>query len=299
MTSTKFNIYQHVTDQIIACLAAGTAPWQKPWSGSSSTFMPLRATGEAYRGINIVMLWLAAAERNYTSPVWMTYPQSQKLGGQVRKGEKSTTVIKYGTFDDQDAGETASDEGKKRAYVKAYRVFNLDQIDGLPDDYHQRPEIKDHGTQADPVLEAWFRSMGVQIDTTDNPTAYYHPATDRIHMPPVQTFETAHGYFATLAHEMSHATMDKKRCNRVYTDGSAEARYAKEELCGEISSAMVCARLGVQPSFGQNAAYLNHWIGVLKEDNRVIFKAAADAQLAADWMFNKAGEPLLDRPITI
>ena len=93
--ATKFNIYEHVTQTIIAQLEAGTVPWRKPWTGSETGFqMPLRVTGETYRGINVLMLWMAAEQGGYASPTWMTYKQAKDLGGQVRKGAKSTTVIK-------------------------------------------------------------------------------------------------------------------------------------------------------------------------------------------------------------
>ena len=106
--ATKFNIYEHVTQTIVAQLEAGTVPWRKPWTGAKSGFqMPLRVTGETYRGINVLMLWIAAETCGYVSPTWMTYKQAKDLGGQVRKGAKSTTVIKYGTIEDR----TAEGEG--------------------------------------------------------------------------------------------------------------------------------------------------------------------------------------------
>ena len=115
---TKFDLYQHVTDRIIASIEAGTPAWRKPWTGEAATMqMPLRSNGEAYRGINVVMLWLTAAEKGYRSAYWFTYRQAQELGGQVRKGEKGSTVVKFGTIEREDE---QTGEEKKIPYLKGY-----------------------------------------------------------------------------------------------------------------------------------------------------------------------------------
>ncbi|MEO1961914.1 MAG: ArdC family protein [Paracoccus sp. (in: a-proteobacteria)] len=144
--AAKFDIYQHVTDQIIASIEAGTPAWRKPWTGDADGIpFPRRSTGEFYRGVNILMLWSEAAEKGFRSPYWFTYRQAQEAGGQVRKGEKSAIVVKYGTVDREDP-ETG--EEKTIGYAKSYRVFNADQIDGLPEAYHGAPieEPRDLGT---------------------------------------------------------------------------------------------------------------------------------------------------------
>ena len=97
---TKFDIKETVTNSIIKAIEEGTAPWRSPWTGSQTgVAFPLRSTGEQYRGINILLLWCAAQKNNYVSAHWFTYKQAADLGAQVRKGEKSSTVVKYGTFD--------------------------------------------------------------------------------------------------------------------------------------------------------------------------------------------------------
>ena len=144
----KFDVYTHVTDTIIAEIEAGTPPWRKPWTGSTSGIaLPKRYNGAAYRGINILMLWVMAAKNGYVSSRWMTYRQAKELGGQVRGGETSATVVKYGTF--RRENEQGIDE--ELPYARAYRVFNADQIEGLAEDYYTRPELaRDLGTEADP-----------------------------------------------------------------------------------------------------------------------------------------------------
>lgn len=291
--AAKFDIYQHVTDQIIASIEAGTPAWRKPWTGDAGGIpFPRRSTGEFYRGINILMLWAEAAEKGFRSPYWFTYRQAQEAGGQVRKGEKSAIVVKYGTVDREDP-ETG--EEKTIGYAKSYRVFNADQIDGLPEAYHGAPieEPRDLGTEADPALEAFFDATGIECRTSDDPRAYYDIAGDFVHMPPVSTFHDAGGYYATLAHEYCHASGAGHRLDR-FSRFSDRAAHAFEELCAELGQVMVCAKLGLTPDFGQSAAYVSSWLRALKDDRRMIFKAATEAQKAADWLMRTADAGMIE-----
>lgn len=283
----KFDIYAHVTDAIIAEIEAGTPPWRKPWTGSASGIaLPTRHNGEEYRGINILMLWVMAVKQGHVSSRWMTYKQAQELGGQVRKGETSSTVVKYGTFTREN--ELGIEE--ELPYARAYRVFNADQIEGLPEDYYIRPEApRDLGTAEDPELKAFFGRTGAEILTSDDPRAYYSPAKDHIHMPPIATFHNAVGYYGTLAHEVIHWTGSERRLERIKKLANREA-YAFEELVAEIGACFLGAKIGVAPEFGQSAAYVEGWLEALKEDKRAIFRAASEAQKAADFVLHVAAQ---------
>jgi antirestriction protein ArdC len=139
--------------------------------------------------------------KDYSSARWMTFNQAKQLGGHVRKGEKSATVVKYGTVEREDE----NGEERQIPYARAYRVFNADQIEGLPAEFYILPDPpRDLGTVADPELETFFAASGAQIDVTEEPRAYYNIKTDRIHMPPIGTFHRAAGYYGTLAHELTH-----------------------------------------------------------------------------------------------
>ena len=277
----KFDVYAHVTDTIIAEIEAGTPPWRKPWTGSTSGIaLPTRYNGEEYRGINILMLWVMAAKHGYTSNRWMTYRQAKELGGQVRGGETSATVVKYGTF--RRENELGVDE--ELPYARAYRVFNADQIEGLAADYYVRPDApRDLGTEVDPELAAFFARTGAEIITSEDPRAYYSPVKDHIHMPPIATFHNAAGYYGTLAHETIHWTGSEKRLERIKKFANREA-YAFEELVAEIGACFLGAQIGVAPEFGQSAAYVEGWLKALKEDKRAVFRAASEAQKAADFV---------------
>jgi antirestriction protein ArdC len=267
-------------------MESGTAPWRKPWTGAvDRVCFPLRSTGAPYQGINVLMLWIEASERGYTSAHWFTYKQAADMGGQVRKGEKSATVVKYGTFEKEDSN------GKDRAipFLKAYRVFNADQIDGLPAEFYGIPTEppRDLGTEANPELDAFFAATGAKIEISTEARAYYNSTADFIHMPPVATFRQASGFYSTLAHEACHWTGHKSRLDRLSMANDRKA-YAFEELIAEIGNCMVCASLGIAPDFDQSGAYIKGWLEALSKDTRLIFKAASEAQKAMNYLLDAA-----------
>lgn len=283
MSTERFDIHQHVTDTIITQIEAGTPPWRQPWTGGTGgACLPVRHNGEAYRGINILMLWAVAAQCGHASERWMTFRQAQDLGGRVVKGAKAAKSVYYGTFEKEDGSETDSADKKRIPYAKFNNVFNADQIEGLSEAYYIRPDpARDLGIEADTGLEAFFSATGADIITSDEPRAYYRPATDSIHMPPIATFHDAAGYYGTLAHELTHWTGAEKRLDRLkrFTDRKG---YAFEELVAEIGNCLLCVRLGLTPDFGQSAAYISGWLEALKSDKGMIFKAASEAQKAVD-----------------
>ncbi len=288
----KIDIHQHVTDTIIAQIEAGTPPWRKPWTGGKGgAGFPLRHNGEAYRGINILMLWATAQERDYNSARWMTFKQAVDLGGMVKKGEKCARSVFYGTFekDTEQAEGNSEGEGKTRIpYAKTNTVFNADQIENLPAEYYITPEApRDLGTEANVELDAFFANTGADIISSDEARAYYRPGTDQIHMPPIGTFHEASGYYGTLAHELTHWTGAEKRLDRIKKFQNREA-YAFEELVAEIGNCLLCLHLGVTPQFDQSAAYIEGWLEALKSDKGLIFKAASEAQKAVDFVLAAA-----------
>lgn len=279
MAQDSFDLHELITAQIIEAIESGCPPWRKPWTGSSKgASLPLRHNGEPYRGINILVLWSIASAKGYTSARWLTFNQAKELGGSVRKGEKSATVVKFGTVEREDE----NGEEKTIPYAKGYRVFNADQIDGLPAEYYDTPEpAADLGTEPVPHLDAYFAATGAHIDTTATPRAFYDITNDRIHMPKITTFFDAAGYYGTLAHELTHWTGAKTRLARFERFADRKA-YAFEELVAEIGNCMLCATLGLSPDFAQSGAYIAGWLEAMKEDKRAIFRAASEAQKAVD-----------------
>jgi antirestriction protein ArdC len=287
MQSIK-DTYQRITDSIIEQLEAGTKPWIRPWRGNSrGSLIPRRATGEAYRGINVLMLWLAGELCGYEESTWITYRQAQDLGGQVRKGERGALVVKYGTFTPK---EREDDDERAIPYLKGYTVFNVEQIENLPERFY-RPaeELPTTPVPHLETVETFVRNTGVAI-TYSGTTASYRPAVDDILMPDRARFVSEVHLYSTLLHEMSHWSGAKHRLDRDLSGRFGSESYAIEELVAELSASFLCADLGVAHDPRDNTAtYLESWLKVLKNDKRAIITAAAKAQSAADYLHGLRG----------
>ncbi|CCE97914.1 putative antirestriction protein [Sinorhizobium fredii HH103] len=275
--------YQRITDAVIEQLEAGTKPWVRPWRGNSrGSLVPRRVNGEAYRGINVLMLWLASELAGYEENTWLTYRQAQEFGGQVRKGEKGTLVVKYGTFAPK---EREDDDDRGIPYLKGYTVFNVEQIEKLSQEFY-RPTEELPTTQV-PHLEAvetFVRNTGAVI-AYGGTTACFRPTSDDILLPERARFVDEVHLYSTLLHEMSHWSGAKHRLNRDLTGRFGSESYAVEELVAELSASFLCADLGVaHDPRGNTASYLENWLKVLKNDKRAIVSAAAKAQAAADYL---------------
>jgi antirestriction protein ArdC len=293
------DIAQEITDQIIALLeAGGELPWRKPWSSAGGAGLPLRHNGEPYRGINTFMLGLKAMSCGYASPYWMSFNQALELGAAVRKGEKSTAVVYYGTArktasDDAGSDRDEGDEPGGGAYrfLRVFAAFNAEQIDGLPGRFFPaRDEPPGEGPEPiaplREIVEAMTAGLGVTyVEGGDR--ACYIRALDAIHMPEARRFLSYQHYVATRVHELAHATETPQRLAIDYgAKVFGNEAYAKGELYAELCAAMVGAHLGFAPGhIEDHAAYVQSWLSVLRGDKRFILKASADAQRGADYLF--------------
>ncbi|USJ28595.1 ArdC family protein [Ensifer adhaerens] len=275
--------YQRIADAVIEQLEAGTKPWIRPWRGNSrGSLVPRRVTGEAYRGINVLMLWLASEFAGYEENTWLTYRQAQEFGGQVRKGAKGALVVKYGTFAPK---EREDDDDRGIPYLKGYTVFNVEQIENLPQEFYRPDEALP--TAQVPHLEAvetFVRNTGAVI-TYGGTASCFRPTPDDILLPERARFVDEVHLYSTLLHEMTHWSGAKHRLNRDLTGRFGSESYAVEELVAELSASFLCADLGVaHDPQGNTASYLESWLKVLKNDKRAIVSAAAKAQAAADYL---------------
>ena len=229
-TGSTLSPAARITQEIIARLEAGTKPWVQPWRGVPVS-RPLRACGIPYRGMNVFWLWMVADMCGYASPYWMTYNQAKALGAQVRKGEKSTIAIFYKSYTKEvEAPDTGEKTDEVRRVLKAYPVFNADQVDGLPERYHPAATlelVEPEGREAE--LDAFFAAIPVNLRHQGN-EAYYEPTADRVTMPPASLFAGFDHYYATLAHELSHWTGHPSRLARDLKNRFGTAAYAAEEL---------------------------------------------------------------------
>ena len=129
------DLYSRITNQIVAQLEAGVRPWTQPWAASQSVSRPLRHDGTPYQGINVVLLWGEAAARGFQSSTWMTFRQALALGAHVRKGERGSTVVYANQLVRTDPDDTDEEATRPIPFLKAYTVFNVEQIEGLPAEY--------------------------------------------------------------------------------------------------------------------------------------------------------------------
>ena len=261
----------------------------KPWSSDhldGRVLMPLRGTGEVYRGINILLLWEAMMEAGYQSPTWMTLRQANKLGAKIRKGERGTQVVYANTFTKTETNDKGEDIDVDIPYLKSYRVFNCDQIEGLPEHYYVRPERKtENAISRDQHLDAYFTNTSADIRYGGN-RAYYSVTHDYVRMPPIEAFDSSASFYAVLGHETIHWTRHEKRLNRDFGRKQwGDAGYAQEELVAEMGSAFLCSLLDMTPEVREDhASYIDSWLQVLRQDKRAIFKAASYAQKAVEYL---------------
>lgn len=292
----RFDVYQHVTDTIIRQLEAGVPPWRQNWASTGGAFaMPLRSTGEAYRGVNILLLWGAQAEGGYTQRRWMTFKQAVEAGAGVRKGERGSKVVYANKITREVEGDNGTEE-VKIPYMKAYTVFNIEQIDGLSPDYFEATTLPDPATapQRIEAAERFLDAVGADIRHGGD-KASYMPAVDAIRLPPLELFTVAEHYYSVRAHETVHWTGHESRLARTFGARFGDEAYAREELVAELGAAFLCAQLGLasEPR-DDHASYLDHWLKALKEDKRAIFNAASHAQKACDYLRNLASPVAAD-----
>jgi antirestriction protein ArdC len=287
----KTDIYQRVTNQIVASLETGIRPWMKPWSGEHAAgriTRPLRSNGVPYQGINVLMLWGAAMEKGYSAPIWMTFKQALALGGAVRKGEHGSLVVYASSFTRTEADDKGEESAKDIPFLKSYTAFNVEQIDGLPAHYLAPAEPRLDPVQRIDHAERFFAATGATVRHGGD-RAYYSISTDHVQMPHFETFRDAESFYAILAHETTHWTRHPSRLAREFgRKRFGDEGYAMEELVAELGAAFLCADLDLTPEpRPDHAAYIANWLKALKNDKRAIFTAASYAQRAADFLSGK------------
>lgn len=286
---TKRDIYQEITDQIITAIEAGAGKAELPWhrSGAMHTLPVNAITERPYNGINILLLWATAEAKGYLTNNWATYKQWQEAGAQVKKGEKSTTIIFYKEIRTGELDEDGEEEIRRVA--RAFRVFNADQVDGFEAPSAMLPENINPVTQHE---EADALVVNTSADIRHGgQNAFYRPSEDYIQMPVkelftgTETISSTEGYYATLLHELTHWTGHNSRMNRDLNNRFGDDAYAMEELIAELGASFLCAELGVSPMLRpDHAKYIAHWLEVMKGDKKAIFTAAAQASQAVQFL---------------
>lgn len=182
--------------------------------------------------------------------------------------------------DDTDTAAAAEDAVRFVARTSA--VFNAAQVDAAPDLAVSPPSPA--LTKPVPVFTAFVGATGARI-IEGGTRACYLPATDTIHLPPHAAFHSAEGYAGTLAHELIHWTGAPHRLHRDLTGRFGSRAYAAEELVAELGAAFVLADLGLARSpHPDHAAYVAHWLPLLRADPRALATAASHASRAATYL---------------
>ena len=280
------DIYQDVTNRIIASIEAGAGKFQLPWHRGRGFGFPTNAhTKQSYQGVNVITLWCLG--QPYSTQTWATYRQWAEMGCQVRKGEKGAHIIYYSTF------QREQDDGTEKAvpFIKQSAVFNADQVDG----YEAPVVVKLPPLERLQAVDAFVHGTGAKVVERGD-RAFYWAATDIITMPLGELFfdpNRTENYYSTLMHELVHFTGHPRRLAREMGGKFGNPVYAFEELVAELGSAFLCAKLSITPTTrDDHSQYIKNWLTALKGDKKFIFSAASQAQMAVDYLLQLQDEAI-------
>jgi antirestriction protein ArdC len=271
------NVYEIITEKIISQLESGTAPWCKPWSAQPPVNL---ISQKPYRGLNTFLL----SSQGYASRFWLTFNQANKLGGHIRKGEKSSLVVFWSIGQEKLNAKTG--KLSKPILLRYYSVFNLTQTEGISEKLGLDKQVPVVPSLSD--CEAIVAGMPNPPKCEQSDKAWYRPANDVVGMPARELFQSPEGYYSTYFHELGHSTGHTSRLGRegiMEKHSFGDADYSREELIAEMTASMLCGVCGISPAVIQNsAAYLQGWLNVLKSDSKLLVQAASAAQKAADFI---------------
>ncbi|RKD74882.1 zincin-like metallopeptidase domain-containing protein [Rhizobium sp. WW_1] len=270
----RASLYDEITDKIIAELEDGRIPWVQPW-GTAAAKAPLAmprnaATGRHYSGINVLILWGAVVEHGFPGQSWLTFRQALALGGNVRKGERGTTVVYADRFvpdDEKRRARETGDEAQAIPFLKRFTVFNSAQCENLPDDIAVVAPPPPPGL-IEPQVEVLIRATGIDFRIGGN-RAFYVPSLDYVQVPPPQAYFEPINWHRTALHELGHATGHPSRLGRDMTGSFGTKKYAFEELVAEMNAAFCCASLGIVPTV-RHADYIGSWLELWRGEHKSI-----------------------------
>jgi antirestriction protein ArdC len=279
------NVYEIVTDKIIKQLESGVAFWRKPWR----TELPVNLISQRpYRGLNVFLL----GTQGYGSKYWLTYNQAAKLGGNIRRGEKSSLVTFWNIGEERLICKSDGTEKLSTPILlRYYSVFNLEQTEGIADKLGLSSTTRVADIEACERIVAEMPNAPLR-EQSDR--AWYRPSIDTVGMPAKTSFLGSEEFYSTLFHELTHSTGHKSRIGREGIENLNEfgsESYSKEELIAEMGAAMLCGVTGISPAvIENNAAYLQCWINRLKGDSKLLLSAASQAQKASDYILGRKAE---------
>jgi antirestriction protein ArdC len=294
MAKPKKSVPEIILEQILEHLSNGVVPWRIPWNMPAGPMSNLNSK-KAYRGANVFLTAVAAMSRGFKSRWWLTWKQVEKKGGKVKDGQqKQYTMVTFWKWIEKEDETTG--KKKKIPFLRYYRIYNLDQIEGIEDPDGSLDQIAFNPLEkCDEVGQGY---KGAPEIKHNEQRAYYSPQLDYINLPEPSSFKSVAAFYATKFHEMVHSTGHKSRLDRkgiAEMDGFGTRRYSREELIAEIGAAFLCGHCGIDnATLEDSASYIKHWSKTLKDDPKLIFQCAAAAQKGMDLILGEShngGEP--------
>ena len=277
-------LFEKVTDDLVAAIEAGASGWQMPWQRLAAN-RPVSVDDRPYRGWNALVLAMTAAERGWPSGRWATYRGWQRRGCQVRRGERGTHVVLWKPTSHTTAGDNVTqdvDRGRPAFFARVFTVFAAEQADGT-ERFTPDTEPVDEAHRIAKV-ELYFAEVGARIVAAGD-RACYVPALDQIHLPALTQFADPSALYSTAAHEHAHWTGHESRLARDLSGRFGDHAYGAEELIAEFAAAFWCAQFGLEQATREDhAAYLGDWLAMLKADARALVAACSHAQRAVDFL---------------
>jgi len=279
------DLFQIITDRIVAELEQGIIPWQKPWSGVQGAIS--HTTGKRYSLLNQMLLGCRSGE-------FVTFKEAQREGGHIKKGEKASMIVFWKFLDsakrDDDGNVVHGADGKpimeSVPFLRYYNVFHIDQCEGIKPRFADEPTLGEKlspDDAAEKIVEDYIHRSGVKLTIQHSDRAFYSPSSDSVTVPELEQYTSVSEYYSTLFHELTHSTGHVSRLNRLSKEASFGSElYSKEELIAELGAAFLVNHVGLETddSFRNSAGYIQSWLKALKDDKRLIVSAAGKADKA-------------------
>ena len=288
--NNSFSIFERITEIICEKLQQGEIPWEKPFA-SPGIFPMNLVSMKPYQGINQILLQSCG----FSSPFFLTFNQVKQLGGSVKPGAKSLPVVfwkflKVAKHTDPDVSEETEEKDRfgRIPFLRYYNVFNLEQTEGIPANKIPTFETKVHNPipEAETVVNAYLADGPKLI--LGHSGACYNSGSDIVKMPNKESFTNEFFYYSVLFHELGHSTGHSSRLNRKLGNGFGSEDYGFEELIAEFTASFLCAHCGFEKqTIRNNTAYIQSWLGALKNNPKWLVLAGGKAQKAANFILKQ------------
>ena len=285
----KFNIYNMITDRIVAMMDNGIIPWQRPWT--SSSLCVKRRDGKPYSFLNQLLLSpdFDGTIESLNHGEFATFNQIKAEGGRLAKGSKGLKVVFYSPYVVKEKNEKGEEREKTIPLLKYYTVFNIKDTDLEPKWSEEQATIAEPSEKAESILMKYWNDEKIKVNRNhSSDRACYSPVFDSITLPKIEQFADTAEYYSTAFHESVHSTGAQNRLARKLDNSFGSNDYSKEELIAEIGASALVSICGLETasSFKNSAAYIQSWRNAIAKNNRLIVSATGKAEKAVDRILN-------------